>query len=70
MALTSLSVVVGLFVFFIGFPDNYNWMAPLIENWKLAAAGVLFITMSLFGYVAESDKSAPHSPATGFPPHG
>ena len=56
MALTSLSVVVGLFVFFIGFPDNYNWMAPLIENWKLAAAGVLFITMSLFGYVSKINR--------------
>ena len=56
MALTSLSVVVGLFVFFIGFPDNYNWMVPLIENWKLAAAGVLFITMSLFGYVSKINR--------------
>ena len=56
MALTSLSVVVGLFVFFIGFPDNYNWMAPLIENWKLAAAGILFITLSLFGYVSKINR--------------
>jgi hypothetical protein len=52
LALTSLSVIFGLLVFFSGFPDNYNWMIPIMENWKLAAAGITFTVLSLFGYVS------------------
>ncbi|MGW8181171.1 MAG: hypothetical protein ACWGQW_20770 [bacterium] len=56
MALASLSLVGGLLVFFSGFPNNYNWMVPFIENWKLVAAGGLFITLSLFGYVSKINR--------------
>ena len=31
-------------------------MVPIIENWKLAAAGILFITLSLFGYVSKINR--------------
>lgn len=53
MALAAASFLVGLLVFFSGFPDNYNWMAPIIENWKLTAAVICLVALSLFGYVSK-----------------
>ncbi len=53
MALAALTLVVGFLVFFSGFPDNYDWMVPFIENWKLVAAGFSLVALSLFGYMSE-----------------
>lgn len=53
IGLTAVSVIGGLLVFFSGFPDNYDWMAPFIENWKLVAAVFSLVALSLFGYVSE-----------------
>ena len=53
IAMASITFLGGFLVFFSGFPDNYNWMAPFIENWKLVSAVFLSVALSLFGYVSE-----------------
>jgi len=53
IAMASITFLGGLLVFFSGFPNNYDWMVPFIENWKLVAAVFLTVTLSLFGYVSE-----------------
>lgn len=53
IAMASITFLGGLLVFFSGFPNNYDWIVPFIENWKLVAAVFLTVTLSLFGYVSE-----------------
>ena len=53
IAMASITFLGGFLVFFSGFPNNYDWMIPFIENWKLGAAVFLLITLSLFGYVSQ-----------------
>lgn len=56
VALSFVSLILGFIVFFSGFPNNYDWMIPIFENWKLTAAGILLIVFSLFGYVSEINR--------------
>jgi hypothetical protein len=51
--LAAASFLVGLLVFFSGMKQGFAWMVPIIENWKLAAAGITLVVLSLFGYVSE-----------------
>ena len=52
-SLAALLFIVGLLVFFSRFPDNYEWLNPLVENWELTAGVIGLLTLSLFGYTSK-----------------
>ena len=53
LLLGSMSAVAGLFAFYSVWSTGYNWIEPLIENWRISLAAILLGVFSLFGYVSD-----------------
>jgi hypothetical protein len=53
LLLGSMSAVAGLFAFYSVTSGGYNWIIPLIANWKIVIAAILLVVFSLFGYVSD-----------------
>lgn len=53
LILGTVSAIAGLFAFYTGITSGYNWIEPIIENWKISAAVLLLVVFSLFGYVSD-----------------
>jgi hypothetical protein len=53
LLLGSMSAILGLFAFYSVISSGYNWIEPLIANWKITIASILLVVFSLFGYVSD-----------------
>ena len=51
--LGTISALAGLFAFYSAISSGYNWIEPLIVNWKITIASILLVVFSLFGYVSD-----------------
>jgi hypothetical protein len=48
-----MSAIAGFFAFYSVIATGASWVEPLIENWKITAAFLMLVVLSLFGYVSE-----------------